>query len=705
MTRPLYTNGAVGSVLEVKDNMAGVLDELAVGRAGVSAAVPALRWQVLVDWFGAGVWGAAGVDVSDDVVGVGWRWGRCGLPVPEFAPPATVELSLRNLNHRYTPGNTASPLAGQVQPGREVRLRAAWPYDDFATDAGGAQTLDDRVATGGIVSWQVLATAGSGFEAQEGEVRGLVGRGRPSDAVATLDTGDPLATLLVRFRRGSNGLGGFVLRCAARNNCLRLRFTDTATALERVSGRAATELATGDALAESAWYELEVVQSDASVRVFATNLDTRGLARQELVAATGISDAPDSGRHGLWHGFRNTVDRWGDFSVGRTLFCGRINAIEPDYERATCRITAGDVLQRVDGIPLSRNLSGGPMRSGAVAAAILGWAGLEASDYAVDTGRLLLSGGPRAVWEVTAGRALRRLQREENGLLYVDGLGRVRLEAGSVRAAIRNHADPTALAKVAVSGVAGGANPFASSLRWDDGAGAVENQVTFRYQRSADNGRQLVWSLNEPLAVAAGGNRLVLAATDDWDVVTDLATPAADTDYQATDDAAGDGSDVTGDVSVAVLAEADSGVAGRGATLRVSNAGAQTAYLQLLNLYAAHGWRPSGATGYQRAAHPATGEQSPARVVICRYVDHYAAAQDAADARFAERSRRRPQLEVSLPLLGAANLRAALEGRLSEVITAPAGAAGAAGAWFLEGVELQASAGRAGVARWWVSGV
>ena len=233
----------------------------------------------------------------------------------------------------------------------------------------------------------------------------------------------------------------------------------------------------------------------------------------------------------------------------------------------------------------------------------------------------------------------------------------------------------------------------------------MENQVTFRYQRSSDNGRQLVWSLNEPLAVADGGSRLVVAATDDWDVVTDLETPTAGTDYQATDDAAGDGGDVTGDVSVEVLAEADSGVAGRGATLRVSNAGTQTAYLQLLNLYAAHGWRPSGVTAYQRAGNPATAHQSPARVVVCRYIDHYAAAQDAADARFAERSRRRPQLQVSLPLLGAANLRAVLEGRLSGVIMAPAGASGSAGAWFLEGVELQASAGRAGVARWWVSAV
>ena len=76
---------------------------------------------------------------------------------PEFAPPATMELSLRNLNHRYTPGNAALPLAGRVQPGREIWLRAAWLYDDFASDGGTAETLDDRRTTGGADNWRVMA--------------------------------------------------------------------------------------------------------------------------------------------------------------------------------------------------------------------------------------------------------------------------------------------------------------------------------------------------------------------------------------------------------------------------------------------------------------------------------------------------------------------------------------------------------------------
>ena len=167
-------------------------------------ALPALRWQVLVDWFGDGLWNAQNVDASDDLAGVRWRWGRVGLPVPEFVGPATLELTLKNPQHRYTPGSLTSPLAGHVAPGREVWLRAASLYDDFETDAGSSEELDDRATTHGAVQWEVLTTPGNGFDASGGEVRGRVGRGVPSAALAVVETGDPLATLIVRYRRVSD---------------------------------------------------------------------------------------------------------------------------------------------------------------------------------------------------------------------------------------------------------------------------------------------------------------------------------------------------------------------------------------------------------------------------------------------------------------------------------------------------------------------
>ena len=71
--------------------------------------------------------------------------------------------------------------------------------------------------------------------------------------------------------------------------------------------------------------------------------------------------------------------------------------------------------------------------------------------------------------------------------------------------------------------------------------------------------------LAEPLAVAAQEEARILATADGWDVIQDVATPVANTDYQATNNADGTGADATGWITVAPLAEAQSGVSGSGA--------------------------------------------------------------------------------------------------------------------------------------------
>ena len=676
------------------------VESIAVSAARTAA--PLLRWQVWADWSATGVWSADGVDVSDDVLGLRWEWGRRGLPVPEFATPARLELTLRNSDQRYTPSNGGGPLGNGVRPGRSLWLRAGRLWDDFATVGATPVDLNRRWSADGINRWEVLTIGNNGFATLDGVARGAASSFPPSDAVALRDTGDALATLTVRFRRASNGLGGFALRCAARDDCLRLRFTHNASILERRSGRRATVLATGETLAGQAWHELEIEQTAAGVRVYATNLEAKGVDRKEILTADGIADAPRSGRHGLWRGFRNSVDRWGEFSVGRSLFRGRITAIAPDYAAGVCRITASDVVQEIEATRLYRALPGGLMRSGNVAAAILGWAGVAPADYAVAGGRLLLTGGPRSVWDVAVGQALQRVQREEHGLIYADGRGHVRLETSAVRAGIRAHNDPTQLAKASLSDTVVGSEAYAARLKWDDGAAAVENSVSFRYRRPADEGLQRVWSLNEPLTLPAGEERLLLAATDAWDAIDGALAPVAGTDYTATDDRAGAGADVTGNITVELLSEAASGVAGRGRMLRIRNDGNSAAYVQTLRLSASHCWRAAGATAHRAGA--ALGP-APGGLVRCRYTDNYAAARAGAEARLAERSRQRPQLEATLPLAGAANARAALEGRISDVAEVRAATQGISGAWLLEGMAVSVGAGGAGEAKWWLTGV
>ena len=667
-----------------------------------------IRWSVQIDWAGDGSWDANTADISDDVLGLRWQWGRRGLPVPEFAPPAELELTLRNYDHRYTLGNVSGPLAGNVQPNRAVWLRASRMHDDFAADHGASANLNERTAPVGDARWAVLAVAGNGFAVSDGMVRGEGGGWPPSDAVALLDTGDRLATLTAGYRRGSNGQGGLALRCAAVDDCLRLRFANDASILEHVSGRIVTRLSDGAPLDADVWYHLEIEQTASSVRVYAIEIGQAGADWREILAATDMNGTPESGRHGLWHGFRNAQDRWDNFGVGRSLFTGRITGIDPDHEAGACRIAAADMAQRLETVHLHRALPGGLMRSGNVAAAILGWAGLTSGEYELDDGRMLLTGGPRSVWGVSAGRALRRLQREEHGFMYADGRARVRLEAATRRESLRNRPNPVSAARFSIGDIANTDDPYAMALHRDDGANAVEDSVTFRYRRSSDEGRQRVWSLNEALEIPADGEQLVLVATDSWDMIDGLGAPASGTDYTATDDAAGAGTDATDDITIEFVAEVESGIIGKGRVVRIINRGTGTAYLQSLDLYADHCWRTQTSSAVRVRSNAASGSTAltgRSRLIGCRYADHHAAAQGAAQARLADRSSQRPHVEVELQLPSEGNRRAATESRISDVVEMRAAAQGITGAWFLEGMEVTVKGGGDGEARWWLTEV
>ena len=226
---------------------------------------------------------------------------------------------------------------------------------------------------------------------------------------------------------------------------------------------------------------------------------------------------------------------------------GRITAIEPDHAAGVCRVTAADGMERLESVPAVPEVG---RRRDAFRPTLpppsWAWAGIAPDGYALDNGRVLLTGGPRAVWDVSAGRALRRLQREEHGLIYADGLGRVRLEAASVRAGIRNHQTPASLARFSISDTAGGTGAYAGVLRRSEDT-ALEDAVTFRYRRSSDAGRQRVWSLNEALEIPANGEQRLLAAPDAWDVIDGIATrwwPARIIRLPTM--LAGDGADVSG---------------------------------------------------------------------------------------------------------------------------------------------------------------
>ena len=174
------------------------------------------KWLVQVDWNDDGDFSDANEDVTADVL---------GLTLEHFhdlssghVEAARLELQLKNDDHKYSPPNTSSPLSGNLKPGRNTWMRAAYPYDGF-TDAGGtplsAHTpdLDSGFAwTQHLGDFQIAAGGGV-------ETDGTQGNG---DCVATVDFLDANVSLGCDFTRGTDAAddGGLAFRFSTTTNYL-----------------------------------------------------------------------------------------------------------------------------------------------------------------------------------------------------------------------------------------------------------------------------------------------------------------------------------------------------------------------------------------------------------------------------------------------------------------------------------------------------
>ena len=94
------------------------------------------KWLVHVDWNDDGDFSDANEDVSSDVLGLTLDHFRDLSS--DHIEAARLELELKNDDHKYSPPNSASPLSGNLKPGRKLWVRAAYPYDGF-TDTAGTQ--------------------------------------------------------------------------------------------------------------------------------------------------------------------------------------------------------------------------------------------------------------------------------------------------------------------------------------------------------------------------------------------------------------------------------------------------------------------------------------------------------------------------------------------------------------------------------------
>ena len=198
------------------------------------------KWLVHIDWNDDGDFTDSGEDVTSDVRGLALEhfWDVSSGHIEA----ARLELTLRNDDHKYSPPNGASPLSGNLKPGRKMWVRAAYPYDSFSDSAGTqlqAHTPDYDSGFTWTEDLQGFDIAGDGASA---ETDGVQGSG---DCVATIEFDEADLSLGCDFTRGTDGSdhGGLCFRFSNTTNYLYTRVTGTAVEIRKVDAGADSQLA------------------------------------------------------------------------------------------------------------------------------------------------------------------------------------------------------------------------------------------------------------------------------------------------------------------------------------------------------------------------------------------------------------------------------------------------------------------------------
>ena len=506
------------------------------------------HWRVLVDWDADGVWGESNEDVTPDIKELHWEW---GLDLRrDRARAALLDLVLRNDGHKYSPPNASSPLTGNLKSGRRVWAQFAYPYDDF-TGADGTDLSSRAAPVDSNFTCTKENGGANGLEIFGNQVRAITGGA--SDAIYTLDFGEADAHVGFKYNRATNANGGVVLRFISTSDYLRVRFGNVNTVLEDVTGGTPSNIRSGDPLTAGVNYFVEIEMHGSSIRLFATDLDAGTVARKEILDGAGTAGNTTATRHGLWHDGTANTDRWDDFGGWRSFFYGLVDSLvpHPDRDGDYCRLRAYDEMERLSKTLIFNLITGSGVRADAIVDSILSWAGFSVNDRELDNGRTLVATEPRVLWDISAWNALYEVQDEEDGLLYIDGIGFFRMEESGHR-----NSSPHTTARATFRDTKAN-SPYFSHLRWDDGSDGVENDITFRYHLEDNQNLQEIWRLRDIPAIPAGATRDFLAESTTYDVVDSIRTPVATTDYTANSQSDGGGTDMTGDLTVTLPLTSD----------------------------------------------------------------------------------------------------------------------------------------------------
>lgn len=546
---------------------------------------------------------------------------------------------LTSNNNDGTITTTGWGSGDNLQTGRRVWLQLAYPYDDF--DAADADISGRSFSNDSNFTW-TKQTGGGSFNIVSNEVKAVIGT-KPT--IYTTEFHDADAHFGFKYQRNTNALGGCVLRLIDANDHLRIRFGDTSTVLENLTGGDPSNIRSGDALTAGADYWIEIEMHGPSIRLFATRLDSASEVRKEILDGGGTALNQSATLHGLWHdadAVGEDTDRWDDFGGWRSLFYGKLEEIVPVPEERLCRLICRDDLEWLRETDLFRLINASNVRSDTIVDNILTWAGFPTNDRELDTGATLIASNPKVVW-IRAARALQAVQDEEDGLIYQDGIGYVRLE----KLGHRSVAGSSHLTSRATISDALASAPYFSGVRWRDGSEFVENFVTFLMDNPPDQGLQTIWTLRDVPGIVAGANIKLLARSRTYEVVDSLVTPVATTDYTGNTQADGGGADRT---SSLVVTLDTANFEGLGTLVTITNNhGTDLVYVTLAQLRANNSHDSLEGTFYQTEdATSQTQHEKRAKEVVCNFIDNFSILQTSADSRLARKKDVKTLLEVDL---------------------------------------------------------
>ncbi len=628
------------------------------------------KWLVHVDWNGDGDFSDANEDVSADVLGLTLEHFRDLSS--EHTEAARLELELKNDDHKYSPPNSGSPLSGNLKPGRDVWVRAAYPYDSFSGSAG-AQLQGHLPDYDSTFTWTEnlggfdIASGGTGVQTDSTQGN--------ADCVATVDFEDADVSLGCDFSRGTDTAdhGGLCFRYSSTTNYLYVRVTGSDVEVRKVDGGADSQVAT----ASHTWGTgvqkfLHVVLHGTSIRVFVDDAEVIDASSSFNTTAT---------RHGLY--CDDEADHtWHEFGGWVSLFHGTIDSIHPRPRPGAeyCYVRALDEMERLTTVTLYTYATAQlPQTSDEILGDVLDYADVASGPRQLDTGTSLVpdTWSP-PIWGVGATDEIHRLQDEGDGLVYVDGHGYWRLESRSHRTSA-----PHTSSTVTVKDSDDDSNPYFSELVWDDGSNNVENVVFMRIRDGTNQGAQSAWTLKEKPVFSSSETKDFLAESKDYDVVAGQVSPAENTDYDANTAQDGSGTDISSELTVTHPNTDDYN--GKGTLIRVTF-GATAGYLTLLKLRTLNAFTfddPVLVVAEDTTSKSTHGQRI--KSIEARWTREVAVAQATVNSRLARRKDPKTVLNLVVPNGSKANMMTILQRRISDRVTVSYSDMGISGDFFVEG--------------------